>query len=442
MKRDIEKNLKEWKKAEKRHPIIVRGARQIGKSYIIREFGKREFSSFVELNLEQNQGYRDCFESLEPIKILNAIAILTGQSVIPGKTLLFIDEIQQCPRAILAMRYFYEQMPSLHCIGAGSLLEFTLNAPDFRMPVGRIQYLFMTPLSFGEFIDAVGDGESRKFLNDYDWKRPVPEGVHHKLLGRVKDYMMIGGMPGVVQEYLDSGRMDACMNIQNILTQTYRDDFGKYSTHSKQGHLQKLFTSVPKLTGQKFKYSQVDPDTQSRELKAALLLLEQAGVLYRIRKTSGAGVPLEAMADERNFKVSFLDVGLAQNVCGLSRDILLAKDLLQVNAGALAEQFVAQELIALQDKLQKPSLFYWAREAKNSNAEIDFLVARGASVIPLEVKAGKTGSLKSLHLFNQEYHPPVSIKVSSSMPCVNGALINCPLYAMEQLFRIIDSFLG
>lgn len=442
MNRTIEKHLVSWKTSPNRLPLLVRGARQVGKSFTIEKFGKEFFESCVTINFDLYPQFVTCFTgSLEPRDVCAAIAVVAGKEIVPGKTLLFLDEIQQCPRAIMALRYFYEKLPDLHVIGAGSLLEFALSAEEMRMPVGRVQYLFMYPLTFAEFSDATGQQPSLRAIAEQAPDLPYPDAIHNHLLSQLRGYLTTGGMPAVVREYCSSGNMSLCARIQAGIAQTYRDDFGKYATRAGVAMLQKVFAAVPKMVGRKFKYSVVDDTVHSRELKGALELLEKAGVVYRVKQTSGAGLPLEAGASERNFKVVFLDVGLMQNLCGLSGELLAASDILAVHAGAVAEQFAGQELKAHADPYLQQGLYYWAREARTSNAEVDYLVPFGPRVLPLEVKAGKSGALRSLHLFLQEYKSPLGIRISQANQHFDNTLLSIPLYAISGLAAILNTVL-
>lgn len=437
MDRDVDRVLQAWQKDERRRPLLVRGARQVGKSHTISAFGRRSFQELVVINFEQHAQYQACFSCLDPKQITQSITVLARKAVTPGKTLLFLDEIQECPRAITALRYFYEQMPQLHVIGAGSLLEFALAAEDRSMPVGRVQYLCMNPLSFGEFLDAMGEDRSRRYVADLDPSSPPDSAVHQHLTTLVKKYTVLGGMPAVLAEYLASGDLEKCQQIQTAILQTYRDDFGKYASRAKHKYMQKIFYAVPKMVSAKFKYSNVDPDAQSRDLKTAVELLEQADVIHRVRQTSGAGLPLEAGVRERHFKAVFVDVGLMQNLCGSTAATLLGEDLLQVNAGAVAEQFVAQELLAYRDPFQPAALYYWARQARNSSAEVDYLVTCGSKVVPVEVKAGKTGTLRSMHLYLAQYPAPMGVRISSRPLDVTAPILSVPFYALEHLERYV-----
>jgi len=443
MKRDIEKVLKKWKDEKRRYPLLVRGARQVGKSYSIKKFASEDFENLVEINFEQNPKYKACFDTLNPEKIIESISILSNSDITPGKTLLFLDEIQECPNAIVSLRYFYEQFPDLHVVGAGSLLEFALSQEDFKMPVGRIQYVYLKPLSFLEFLDAIGEEKIRNIIENLSQDNLPSKVIHEHILSFIRLYSIIGGMPAVIYEYINSKDIKRCLNVQTIIIQTYRDDFGKYASRVKYKYLQKIFYGVPKMVGRKFKYSNIDRDMQSRDLKEALTLLEKAGVVFRVKHTDGNGLPLETQAKENIFKIVFLDIGLMQNICGLSSDILLTsnEDFIKVNEGALVEQFVAQELLNYQDCYTQPSLYYWVREAKNSSAEVDYVIPCCSKAIPIEVKSGKTGTLKSIHLFLKKANLSVGVKISL-LPYDNTLpVISIPFYAIKKIPELISGYI-
>jgi len=443
MKRDIEIELIKWKDEKRRYPLLVRGARQVGKSYIIKKFGNEHFNNIVEVNFEQYPDYKTCFDILNPVKIIESISILSNSDITPGKTLLFLDEIQECPKAIVSLRYFYEQYSDLHVIAAGSLLEFALSHEDFKMPVGRIQYIFLKPLSFLEFLDALGEEKIRNTIENLSISKLPSKAVHDHIISFIKLYSIIGGMPAVVDEYLNSKDIKRCINVQTIIIQTYRDDFGKYASKVKYKYLQKMFYGIPKLVGKKFKYSNIDRDMQSRDLKEALILLEKAGIVFRVKHTSGAGLPLEAMAKDNVFKTVFLDIGLMQNICGLSADILLkpGEDFIKINEGALAEQFVGQELLCYQDFYIQPSLYYWIRQSRNSSAEVDYLIQCYSKAVPIEVKSGKSGTLRSMHLYLKEIGLSAGIKISTLPFDFTSPVISIPFYAIKKIPELISRYI-
>ena len=430
MKRSIEKALEFWRLDKRRKPLLLRGARQVGKSYTVCQFGKHHFENIVAINLEAQPELAKLFDSLNPTEIITALEVLTAQSIDPGKTLLFIDEIQAAPKAIIALRYFYEKLPSLHVIAAGSLLELTLESAGISMPVGRVQYLFMKPMSFMEFLAAMGQNPMIKMLEE---SREVlaNETVHQSLLEWVRQYLLIGGMPEVVAEYSETKNYERCRRLQTSLLQTYRDDFNKYAKHTQHGTIATVFQGAVKQIGGKFKYSTLDPDVQSRNLKEALNLLVLAGVYHKVIRSTGDGLPLGGNLKENFFKVLFLDVGLMQNLCGLASDIIQEKDLMVIYRGALMEQFVGQELMAYEDDYEKPALYYWAREARNSSAELDYLCQYQSSIVPIEVKSGKTGRLKSLQLFLAEKQQPWAIKVSGSPLNNEKPILSVPFYLLR-----------
>ena len=331
-------------------------------------------------------------------------------------------------------------MPDLHLISAGSLLEFALERENFEMPVGRVQYLFMRPLSFDEFLLAMNEGRMSVFLSEMEIDSKIGDAVHEKLLRLFKDYLIVGGMPEAVDRHVRRPATADFGKTHLSILQTYRDDFGKYAKRVPFDLLQNIFQTAPSQVGQIYKYSHVDRNVQSREVKGALRLLEKAGVVTRILSTSGHGLPFLKDADEKRFKVVFLDIGLMQKSCGLEANIALATDFLQINAGAVAEQVVGQELLAQQDPHEEPALFYWSREKRGSQAEVDYLIARGQEIIPIEVKSGKTGSLKSLKIFLQE-HPktPFGIRFSQHPPSFHDRVLSLPLYAVGQVGRLMRS---
>ena len=439
MIRDIYQTLTVWKDSDTKRPLLVRGARQTGKSWIIQEFGKKEFDNIIVINFERNPGYKAIFKTLIPAEIIERITLFTAQKPVPRKCLLFLDEIQECPEAIVSLRYFHEEMPDLHVIGAGSLLEFALRREDFRMPVGRIQYLYLYPMSFGEFLDALGESALRNHILHFSNLNDLPEGIHEKLNEYVRKYYFLGGMPAVVREYITSRDIIKCQRIQRSIIDTYMDDFAKYSKVTSHPTLQKIFNSVPGMTGQKFVYAHVDRSIKSEKLKEALELLETAGIVNRVRQTSGSGIPLSSGVHESFFKVIFLDVGLFHAISGVYSETAKETDFNAIFKGAVAEQFVGQEFITSQSPYTKAEIWYWGRKAKSSTAEIDYLIEKNGKIIPVEVKSGSTGRMKSLHLFMEQHHTKQALRISQAMFQLGNPVICLPFFAIESFLRWEES---
>lgn len=413
MERTALKDLEFWGKKKEHLPLLVRGARQVGKTWLVREYGRRQFASFVELNLESHPEYHKAFnESFgKPQQLISTLSLLSGKKIIPEQTCLFIDEIQECPNALLSLRYFKENLPGLHVIAAGSLLEFTLKELSF--PVGRIESIHLFPINFQEFLLATEGEELVNAISTLEAENPLPDSVHEKILDAVFHYFLVGGMPAVVKTWIESHDWSLAQEVQQALVSNFRSDFHKYASLATVEHIKKVFGSVPKLLGKKFKYSEVSQDIKSRELSKALHLLEEAGLVYLICHSSGNGVPLSAEETSSKFKVFFLDLGLVNRILGLplSQLVLEGKTVFS-HRGALAEQFVAQELLSLTPKNQTPCLHYWHRESKSALAEIDFLFEKGSEIIPVEVKSGNSGKAKSLGRFIAEKKPRNAVKIS------------------------------
>lgn len=441
MKRDIEKELYYWKVQRDRFPLIVRGARQVGKSWTIESFGKSAFKNVVVVNFEFQPELKQCFNTLDPVEIINKLQLIMGVKIEEEETLLFLDEIQECPNAIVSLRYFKEKMERLAIISAGSLVEFALKSPDFRMPVGRIQFLYMEPLSFGEFLSVTDNGQLRNYLSGVTLNSVFDDLIHNKLLELFRLYLILGGMPAVLKNYTESKDLLSCQRIQNSLLQTYRNDFGKYAKHLEYKYIQKVFDMAPRLVGERIKYSNIDSDSKSQDLKRALNLLVLAGVIKPVYATSASGIPLGAEIKESKFKINFLDVGLMQNACGLQSELAMVKDLMQVNSGAVAEQVMGQELRAYQDRYADRQLFFWARDKKSSSAEVDYVINIGSTILPVEVKAGKTGRLKSLRLFMQEKKLPLGIRFSQDKLSYFDGILTVPLFMAEQLARLVENII-
>jgi len=384
MFRTIISELLSWKKKEHRKPVIIRGARQVGKTSVVRELGK-SFSQFIEINFEENPALSSFFDyGLNPDDIIINLQNYLGIRITDGETLLFFDEIQACPKAIMSLRYFFEKRPVLHVIAAGSLIDFELENVSF--PVGRIDFFYMYPLSFMEFLSALS---KEKLVSGITRAKEIPHAIHEELLSYVRDYIIIGGMPQVVKEYIETKNLGECQDIQTSIIETFIADFSKYTKKFHLKYVQTVFNAIPLNLGRKLKYANISQLYQARELSEALQLLQKAGLALTVFHSHANGIPLEYEKDHRKFKIIFFDTGLAMRILRIPlKEILLNNDISLINEGSIAEQFVGQELAAYSSLRERESLFYWHREAKSSNAEVDYLIQRNGTILPIEVKSG------------------------------------------------------
>jgi uncharacterized protein len=438
MKRLIDKYLLAWKESKYRMSLLIRGARQVGKTYAVTQLGK-SFEDFVEINFERRPDFTIAFEkNLEPHRIIQDLGLMLGKPIIPGKTLLFFDEIQESEKAFKSLRYFYERLPELHVIAAGSLLDFQIE--KIGIAVGRIEWFYMYPLSFIEFLYALNQNMLAEAILDHRPGQPISDVVHHMALSFLGEYLAIGGMPASVKCWRDSRDMFTCGNILQAIVNTYRKDFDKYAKRSQIKYLDALFKYIPGRLGRKFKYSEVSKDYKKRELEPALTALSMAGIVTQIFRSTGQGIPLGAHINIEDFKVIFLDGALSQVVLGADLGAWIVDPLNQfINKGEFVEAFVGQELLAYTHPFRERHLYYWRREERTSSAEVDYLIQKDEHVVPIEVKSGTGKVLQSMKLF-LETHPPIpyGIKLSPSnyatLPPSAGKSIEAyPLYAIAKI---------
>ncbi|KKR96627.1 MAG: hypothetical protein UU47_C0012G0009 [candidate division TM6 bacterium GW2011_GWE2_41_16] len=433
MKRLIDHFLEQWKHDNLRKPLLMRGARQVGKTYSVREFGKT-YADFVEINLELQPNAQQIFEKdLQPDRILRELSLIARKQITPGKTLLFLDEVQKVPQAITALRYFYEMYPELHVIAAGSLLDFAIE--QVGIPVGRVESLYMYPLSFIEYLVAIGEKLLVDEIIDHELGHGMSPVIHHKLLGLLGEYLAIGGMPHSVQHWIDKKDPLGCAKIHHSLLDTYRQDFGTYARRLQVKYVALLFDQIPLQMGRKFKYSMIEGEYRKRELAPALDLLETAGVTHKVFYSAGQGMPLGAQIDPQDYKAIFLDVGLAQALVDFdSANWFLNPETELVNKGQLVEAFVGQELLAYADPHKKNNLYYWHKESGASQAEIDYLMQMSSTVIPVEVKAGLGKTIKSLLYFLESHkQSPYGIRFSTQDYSLHQNVHSYPLYAIAKV---------
>lgn len=443
--------LSEWRDRPGRKPLVLRGARQVGKTYLVEHWGAEHFESVMTVDLERERDLHSLFSQSEPNRMLTELAVLKGRGVTPGKTLLFLDEIQACPKALAMLRYFHELLPELHVIAAGSLLDFALREFDYSMPVGRIEFLHLHPMTFEEFLEATEGLATVDYLNRMTLAQPPSEAVDKKFLEAVRRYFFVGGMPEAVQAYAARKDLLEVQRIQTSLVETVQADFGKYGPRRLHELMRKTYRHIAENVGRKIKYVNISREERSADVRRALELLTLSRVVHPVVHTSANGLPLGAERDERHFKALFLDIGLVNRLCGL--DLVGAEELITVNEGGLAEQFVGQQLLCAAQVFEDPQLFYWAREARNANAEVDFVMSRRQEILPVEVKAGKTGTLRSTFQFLREKQRKRAVRFHTGsfaldnvkLPGDEGTtvqLLSLPLYAVGQLDRLLGEVFG
>ncbi len=408
--------LSYWKKSKNRKPLIVRGARQVGKTYTIEKFGSNDFDVFLKINFEENPELKDIFKTNNVDEIIQTLELFSGKNLRGKNTLLFLDEIQSCPEAITTLRYFYENMPGLYLITAGSLLDHLLNNLSYSMPVGRVEFAYMYPMNFLEFLLAMNEKLLHDYLLSYSFNEKINDAIHEKLLKYVRHYYFVGGMPEAVKVYYDTKSLQETSRVHESILRSLEFDFAKYGTRKQQELLTKTLRYIPKALGRKLKYVNIDSSARSDTIKDVLQLLVNSRIVHLIKSTVSAGVPLEYGVNEKSFKPLFLDIGLANSLLKLNLSDI--EKLTVENEGGLAEQFVGQQILTFGPEYIDKQLYYWSRNKKNSEAEIDYLIEIDRSILPVEVKAGKAGTLKSLHIYMAEKKKNIALRVNADKPSI------------------------
>lgn len=455
-KRIIDHYLSEWASRDTRKPILLRGARQVGKSSAVRHLGQ-QFKNYVEINFEMEPQYKAIFKpDLNVSRIVMQIAALSGSRIEEGETLLFMDEIQECPEAIMSLRFFKENLPKLHVIAAGSLLEFALaELPTFG--VGRIHSMFMYPMTFDEFLLANKEDLLLEARNGASALSPLPDPLHERLVNLLRTYMLVGGMPECVAKWVETHNYLLCQEVQDDILVSYEDDFPKYKKKADANLLRNILRSAAIQATKKFVYSKVG-DYKSIEVKNALDLLILAGLLIPVTHTSANGLPLGSEADHSYRKILFFDCGLMLRLLGittgdtttLATQILTSTAADLVNKGTIAELVVGLEMLHYMTPNLRHELYYWVRLSKNSLAEIDYLLPSHLQILPIEVKAGSQGGMKSLWSFMREKHLTEAIRCSlenfgsfshtdkEDRDTARHVSV-IPLYAVSQIIKITTS---
>ena len=432
IKRNLDKVLLKWKADPDKKPLLIRGARQVGKSSTIEQFGTH-FEHFITVNFEKNKKLKTLFDSdLDVKEICLKLSVQFKIQIVPGKTLLFFDEIQSCPNAIKSLRYFYEDYPELHIIAAGSLLEFALEElPTFG--VGRIDSLFMYPFSFQEFMVALGE----ELLWDEVCKsspgKPLFSGFHEKCLDFLKKYLIIGGMPAAVSNFLKNNDILKVQKVLDRLILSFQNDFTKYKKKLPALLLREVFAAIVKQSGGKFIYSKA-AETSQYNIKQAVNLLIMAGLVIPVVSSSANGIPLGAEVNRKKCKMLLLDTGIFQRLLDLQlSEILFSDDFEVINKGAIAEQFAGLELIKNSSPYIPENLYFWTREKEKSQAEVDYLIQCNGKIIPIEVKSGISGKMQSMHLFLAEKQSEYGIRTSLENFTEYDNIRVYPLYAIGNI---------
>ncbi len=429
MKRDIYKLLEEWKQSARRKPLVLNGARQVGKTYALKHFGKTAYEKTAYLNFEKDEKLGQYFEeTLDPKQLVKVLSIHTEIEIEPQNTLLIFDEIQECPKALNSLKYFCEEAGDYHVVAAGSLLGVK-TAGGKGFPVGKVNFLRMVPLTFFEFLSALGQEQTRQFLEEYKTYEPIPGPLHGKLAQLLKVYFFVGGMPEAVAEYAKTEKLSTVREIQLEILNAYEKDFAK---HAPSNEIMKITTVWKQIHRQlakenkKFIFAAIRKSARGRDYEESIQWLSDAGLIHKSYLVETPKFPLSAYADNDAFKIFLVDVGLLGAQSSLSPQTIIDGDALFTEfKGSLTENYVAQELIAARHN----SLYYWTSEGI---AEVDFLIEEDHQIYPLEVKAGASQKKKSLLVYGQKYTPSKLVRATTLNLKHDGNIYNYPLYLISR----------
>ena len=430
MKRSILNKLVEWKNSKTRQPLLLKGARQVGKTFVLlEEFGKKYYDNVVYLHFEGNTAtLRKIFEpDLDPKRIIEELSAYSRQTILPNKTLIIFDEIQACEQALTSLKYFCEEAPEYHIVAAGSLLGLAINRGKFSFPVGKVEMITMYPLSFEEFLLATGnDALIKKIREAYTAFSPLPDVYHNLAIELYRKYLVIGGYPAAVKTYLETKNFDAVRAVQADISEAYIADMAKYAAPNETVKSIAIFNTLPAQLAKentKFQYAVIKSNARAKEYELSLQWLKTAGVVLENIKVTEARIPLSLYEQLDSFKIYYSDVGLLCLKSGtLPQDILVNSALSDRARGLLAENYVAEQLAALDKRLN-----YWE---SNGKAEVDFVLRLGNSAIPLEVKYADNVRSKSLKIFVEKYSPEYSIRLSAKNFGFENGIKSIPLYAL------------
>ena len=431
MYREIYDELIKWKDSKRRKPLMVTGVRQCGKTYVLKKLGEQYFDNTCYINFESNSTYASIFDyDFDVNRIVHELELILKIKITPGKTLLIFDEIQECPKAITSLKYFCENLGELHLVCAGSLLGVALKQENISFPVGKVNRMQMYPMSFREFVIAIGEDNYISLFDKWDVNRAIPEGYARPMAQLLKTYYAVGGMPEVVSAYIESKDFQTVIEIQDEILSGYADDFSKHAPVTEIEKLRMIWESIPKQLAKdnnKFVFSHVKEGKRAHELEAALGWLKNAGLIYVLELVQNAEIPLTFNADATYFKVYMSDIGLLSRRLGVSIDDYMSEnDTLKTFKGAIAENYVMNELI-----IQKKMPYYWK---SGNTAEIDFIYEKDGKIIPVEVKAAANTQAKSYKQFSNKYEPKIGFKASLKNIASNMIhatnTVNLPLYLL------------
>ena len=426
--------LYKWKDKKGRKPLIIRGARQVGKTWLMKEFGAKAYKKCVYISFDNNQRMQELFAAdLNIERIVTGLELNAGHKIDPAETLLIFDEIQEVPKALTSLKYFNENAPQYHIVCAGSLLGVALHQGT-SFPVGKVEFIDLYPLSFQEFMLAMGKEQYSKLLDGSDYSMVTT--FRQEYIDLLKQYYYVGGMPEVVYNFSANKDFSEAREIQGRILDAYEQDFSKHAPHDVVPRIRMLWNSIPsQLTkeNKKFIYGLIKEGARAKEYEMALLWLTDCGLVHMVNRVTAPSLPLKAYVDLKAFKLFLLDVGLLSCMVRLRQDVLLDRnELFKEFKGALTEQYVLQQL----KTLKNINTYYWTND--RNSAEVDFLIDNGEDVIPLEVKAEVNLQAKSLKTFREKFNPKISLRTSMADYKKEDRLINLPLYAIGSIYNLCD----
>ena len=429
----IEKLFK-WKESTRRKPLIIEGARQVGKTWLMKEFGRQAYSDTVYINFDSNSRMADLFASdLDTDRLIMGLELYVGRKIDPGNSLLIFDEVQEVPRALSSLKYFYENAPQYHIVCAGSLLGIALHHGT-SFPVGKVDFLKLYPLSFKEFLMATGKERFAKLIDKHDFE--MIASFKDTYIDALKQYYFVGGMPEAVQSFAENGDFNEVRSIQKRILEAYEQDFSKHAPSETVPRLRMLWNSIPSQLAKenkKFIYGLIREGARAKEYETAIMWLTDCGLVHKISRVNNAGIPLKAYEDLKAFKLFVSDIGLLGCMSGLrQRTLLDGNDLFVEFKGALTEQYVCQQLKTLDDI----DVYYYTND--RGSCEIDFVIDTGDEIVPVEVKAEVNLKAKSLKTYQEKFSPKTSIRTSMTNYKKEELITNLPLYAIDQIKSVTD----